>query len=64
MVFVFVYCTETLGSRKLKLSLLVLIYGALKRLFLLFQVIWCYYSNRFVKEYSRFSEVIVSYLSF
>ena len=34
-----------------------------KKLFLVPQVIRCYHGNEFVSEYSRFSEVIVPYVS-
>ena len=35
-----------------------------KKLFLVPLVIWCYHSNEFVTEYLKFSEVIVTYVSF
>ena len=36
---------------------------SIKKLFLVPWVTWCHHSNEFVEEYSRFSEVIASYVS-
>ena len=60
---VFVHCAETLLSSKVKHWLLILIYEASKKLYLVIQVIQGYHNNQFVVEYSRFSELIALYVS-
>ena len=56
-------CSNAEEEEAETLRLLILIYRASKKLFLVPYVIQCYHSNDFVREYLRFSEVIVSYVS-
>ena len=61
---VFGHCAQTLRRKKLKLG--DFYYKSMehqKKLFLVPSVIRCYCSNKFVREYSRFSKVIVPYVS-
>ena len=61
---VFDHCAQMLTRRKLKLGdFQYLSMEHQIKLFLVPYVIWCCHSNKFVREYSGFSEVIVPYVS-
>ena len=58
----FDHCAQTLRRRKLKLGdFNINLWNIQKKLFLVPYVIRCYHSNDFVREHSRFSEVIFPY---